>query len=179
MKETAAARPVPSPRHWVRLALFGAFVYLASQVMQLYPSAASQATGLSTANLAAWLPVLTGTGLVFLFAGLVAGFWRVNRVAGHTGAGVAGLVGGTLGVFVLAALDLLGIFGALGFHSALLTAVGNDATLGPPLGTFLAFSGLALLGVGLVHALWISAPAPAEETSDAGSELGSSGYRSY
>ncbi len=181
MSETASSEPVPSPRAWLRLALFGSFVYIASQLLQLDPGAASRATGLGAATLASWLPVVSGAGAVLLFAGLVAAFWRVNRVAGRTGAGVLGRVGGTLGVSLLAVFNLLALAGALGLHSVLLTALGKLAALGGLLGTFLAFAGVVTLGLGLTHALWGRGPEPAdaEEAADVRSELGSSGYRSY
>ncbi len=179
MNETASSEPVPTPRGWVRLALFGSFVYLASQLMEFFPAAAARATTLAPATLATWLPVATATGLVLFLAGTVAAFWRVNRVAGHTAAGVLGLVGGTLGTFLLAALDLLAVVLALGVRTALFAALGNEVPLLELAGTFLGFAGLATLGLGLVHALWVSEPAPREAANAARSEYGTAGYRSY
>lgn len=179
MSATSHGGRVPSPRAWVRLALLGSFVYLASQIMRFFPAAASRATRLSAASLAAWLPVASGAGLVLLFAGLVVAFWRVNRVAGHTGAGVLGLVAGTVGIFLLTVFDILALFAALSLQSPLLAALGSVSALGGLVATFLTVAGLSLLGLGLTHALWLREAEPAEEAADVRSELGSSGYRSY
>ncbi len=161
------------------MALFGALVYLVSQVVQLDSTAASRLTRLATATLATWPPVASGAGLVLLFSGTVVALWRVNRLAGRTAAGAAGFVGGALGVLVLAALDVVGLFGALGLHSSLLSTLASLDAVGQLAGTFLALASLAMLGLGLSHALWISGPAPAEAAADARSDLGSAGYRSY
>ncbi len=179
MNHTASAEPVPTPRGWVRLALFGSFVYLASQLMAFFPAAAARATQVDPATLAAWLPVGPATGLVLFLGGTVAAFWRVNRVAGHTAAGVMGLVGGTLGVLLLAGLDLLALVVAFGAHNVVLDSHGSDVPLVQLLGTFLAFAGLATLGLGLAHALWVAEPARPEPTASAQSGYGSAGYRSY
>ncbi len=180
MRATVSPEPVPSPRGWLRLALFGSFVYLAAQLMDLYLAAASRATGMAQATLTSWLPVAAGAGLLLLLAGLIAAFWRVNRVAGHTGAGVAGLVTGTLGVLLLTGLEVVVLAANLGLSSAVLASLENDATLATSVGTFLAFAGLGALGLGLARAIWVAPPVaasrqPAHETS----ESGSSGYRSY
>jgi len=152
MSASTYAEAVPAPRGWLRLALFGAFVYLASKLMAFYPDAASRATGLSSTVLATYLPVAAGAGLVFVLCGLVAAFWRVNRATGHTHAGVAGLVAGALGVVVLAGLVLLDLAGAMGLQATLLTAIANAEPVADPFGTFLAFVGLATLGLGVAHA---------------------------
>ena len=167
MSATSHGGRVPSPRAWVRLALLGSFVYLASQIMRFFPAAASRATRLSAASLAAWLPVASGAGLVLLFAGLVVAFWRVNRV------------GGAWGLFLLTFCATLARFAALRLQSPLLAALGSVSALGGLVATFLTVAGLSLLGLGLTHALWLREAEPAEEAADVRSELGSSGYRSY
>jgi hypothetical protein len=171
MSAATSPEPVTAPRGWLRLALFGAFVYLASKLMEFYPTAASQATGISPTNLGSYLPVLAGAGLVLFLCGLVAAFWRLNRAVGHTHAGVVGLVAGAVGVFVLAGLVVLDLAMALGLPIPLLAALGSRQALTDLVGTFFAFVGLATLGVGLVHARGLFQPAPApreavQETSD-------------
>lgn len=171
MSTVVTPEPVPAPRGWLRLALFGAFVYLASKLMAFYPDAASRATGITSVGLAAYLPVVAGAGLVLFLWGLVAAFWRLNRAAGHTGTGVAGLVAGAVGVVLLAGLVLLDLAGALGFQVPLLVAIGSREPLAVLVGTFLAFTGLAILGLGLARAMGLlgpSAPSPsgAPEPSD-------------
>ncbi len=169
----AAATPelVPAPKGWLRLALLGAFVYLASRLMAFYPVAASQATRISLASLGPYFPVFASTGLVLFLWGLVAAFWRLNRAAGHTAAGVTGLVVGALGVFVLGALAVLDLVVAFGLQVPLLAAIGSREALTDVLGTFFAFVGLATLGVGLAHAggLFQTSPPPmagVQEASD-------------
>jgi hypothetical protein len=168
MSVSAAPEPVHAPRGWLRLALFGAFVYLASKLMEFYPSAASQATTISLANLTPLLPVIAGAGLVLFLCGLVAAFWRLNRAVGHTHAGVAGLVAGAVGVTVLAGLVLMDLVMALGLPVPLLEALASREGLTDLVGTFFAFVGLATLGIGMAHArgLFEARPAPSYDTHD-------------
>lgn len=160
MSTSVTPEPVPAPRGWLRLALFGAFVYLASKLMEVYPAAAAQATTLSIANLVPYLPVIAGAGLVFFLWGLIAAFWRLNRAVGHTHAGLAGLVAGAVGVAVLAGLVLLDLAMAIGSPVPLLAALGSREVLLNLFGTFFAFIGIAALGVGLVHARGVFESAP-------------------
>lgn len=152
MSTAARPEPVTAPRGWLRLALFGAFVYLASKLMAFYPDAASRATGVSAPALVSFLPVVAGAGLVLFLWGLVAAFWRLNRAAGHSGTGVAGLVAGALGVIVLAALVLLDLGTAFSISDPVVTALREREALATLIGTFLAFAGLATLGLGLARA---------------------------
>lgn len=159
MSASRAVEPVPAPRGWLRLALFGAFVYLVSKLMEFFPGSASSATGVPVAGLDAWTPAAAGAGLLLFLLGFAAALWRANRAAGHTNAGVAGLVAAALGVAVLAVLEFVDVLGALGLQTVLFSAIASAEPLADLLGTFLAFTGLAALGVGLAHARGLFGPA--------------------
>src|SRR2546421_1040358 len=102
-----------SPRGWLFLAFLGVSLYLASQLLRLYPARVAEIVVLPAAEVKEILALTSGLGQLLFFGGLVAALWRANLPAGVSNAGIRGLAfgvagAGTLGVFEFALfLDLL------------------------------------------------------------------------
>src|SRR3989475_1697747 len=103
-----------SPRGWLFLAFLGVWLYLASQLLRLYPARVAEIVVLPVLEVKEVLALTSGLGQLLFFGGLVAALWRANLAAGASSAGIRGLAfgvagGGTLGVMEFALfLDLLG-----------------------------------------------------------------------
>src|SRR2546422_1965600 len=103
-----------SPRGWLFLAFLGVWLYLASQLLRLYPARVAEIVVLPVSEVREVLALTSGLGQLLFFGGLVAALWRANLAAGASSAGIRGLAfgvagGGTLGVMEFALfLDLLG-----------------------------------------------------------------------
>ncbi len=134
------------------LAFFGAILYGASKLMELYPDQASHLIPLSPATLGMDLPLAAIAGTVLFFAGLVAALWRTNRAAGWTAAAATGATLGTVGVVLLLGEALAVVVNSLTLRVPLPAAWMNSVALEDLAGTFLGFAGLAALGMGLAHA---------------------------
>lgn len=134
------------------LAFFGVVVYGASKLMEFYPDQAGRLIRLSPATLGTYLPLTAIAGTILFFAGLVAALWRANRAAGWSAAGAMGATLGTTGVVVLLGEALALVVSQLALRVALPGVWMNSVALEDLGGTFLAFAGLAALGMGLAHA---------------------------
>src|SRR2546427_8547178 len=103
-----------SPRGWLFLAFLGVWLYLASQLLRLYPARVAEIVVLPISEVKELLALTSGLGQLLFFGGLVAALWRANLAAGASSAGIRGLAfgvagGGTLGVVEFALfLDWLG-----------------------------------------------------------------------
>src|SRR5213596_4154793 len=103
-----------SPRGWLFLAFLGVWLYLAAQLLRLYPGRVAEAVVLPDLEVKEVLALTSGLGQLLFFGGLVAALWRANLAAGVSNAGIRclafGVAGvGTLGVFEFALfLDWLG-----------------------------------------------------------------------
>src|SRR5207245_5650958 len=104
-----------SPRGCVFLALIGVWLYLAAQLLRLYPARVAEIVVLPVLEVREVLALTSGLGQLLFFGGLVAALWRANLAAGASSAGIRGLAfgvagGGTLGVIGFALfLALVGV----------------------------------------------------------------------
>src|SRR5437764_15260484 len=96
-----------SPRGWLFLAFLGVWLYLASQLLRLYPGRVAEVVVLPVLEVKEVLALTSGLGQLLFFGGLVAALWRANLAAGASNAGIRGLAfgvagGGIPGVFEFA-----------------------------------------------------------------------------
>src|SRR3989449_8440742 len=93
-----------SPRGWLFLAFLGVWLYLASQLLRLYPARVAEVVVLPVSEVREILALSAGLGQLLFFGGLVAALWRANLAASVSNAGIRGLAFGVAGV------GLLGVF---------------------------------------------------------------------
>src|SRR2546430_13661540 len=86
-----------SPRGWLFLAFLGVSLYLASQLLRLYPARVAEIVVLPAAEVKEILALTSGLGQLLFFGGLVAALWRANLAAGVSNAGVRRLAFGVAG----------------------------------------------------------------------------------
>jgi hypothetical protein len=151
----AAVQDIQSPRGWLGLAFAGVWLYLASQLLRIFPEGAAGAFELEVPEALEVLAITSLLGQIVLFAGLTSSLWRANRAAGLSAFSVRGLALGAAGVGLLVASEIALFLdwirasaNPLGF---LVAAPVFDATVIG--GTALVFGGLAALGVGLSRAI--------------------------
>ena len=148
-----ARRGLRSPRAWLFLAFLGVWLYLASQLLRLYPARVAEVVVLPISEVKEVLALTSGFGQLLFFGGLVAALWRANLAAGASNAGIRGLAFGVAGV------GTLGVFEFALFLDWLSSAFNPIAVLaqtplldtGVIAGTALAFAGLASLVVGFAQ----------------------------
>src|SRR2546425_10583790 len=70
-----------SPRGWLFLAFLGVWLYLASQLLRLYPARVAEIVALPLSEVREVLALTSGLGQLLFFGGLVAALWRANRAA--------------------------------------------------------------------------------------------------
>src|SRR2546422_2892104 len=80
-----------SPRGWLFVAFLGVSLYLASQLLRLYPARVAEIVVLPAAEVKEILALASGLGQLLFFGGLVAALWRANLAAGVSNAGIPGL----------------------------------------------------------------------------------------
>src|SRR3989442_1628354 len=80
-----------SPRGWLFLAFLGVWLYLASQLLRLYPARVAEIVVLPVLEVKEVLALTSGLGQLLFFGGLVAALWRANLAAGASSAGIRGL----------------------------------------------------------------------------------------
>ncbi len=153
---------VPAPRGWLGVAFLGVWLYLISQIMQLFSSTASEAMAVSEADLLPALAMTSGLGQILVLSGLVAALWRSNLAAGLTPSGVRGLVMGSAGVGVLVLFEIAQLFDFLRVRLDPIPALLKAAPTGSIMGIALAFAGLASLAVGLTQVVGLFERAPEE-----------------
>jgi len=93
-----------SPRGWLFLAFLGVWLYLASQLLRLYPARVADVVVLPVSEVREILALSAGLGQLLFFGGLVAALWRANLAAGVSNAGIRGLAFGVAGVGLLGVL---------------------------------------------------------------------------
>src|SRR2546428_4731276 len=86
-----------SPRGWLFLAFLGVWLYLASQLLRLYPARVAEIVVLPVSEVREVLALTSGLGQLLFFGGLVAALWRANLAAGASSAGIRGLAVGVAG----------------------------------------------------------------------------------
>src|SRR2546428_681825 len=86
-----------SPRGWLFLAFIGVWLYLASQLLRLYPARVAEIVVLPVLEVREILALTSGLGQLLFFGGLVAALWRANLAAGASSAGIRGLAFGVAG----------------------------------------------------------------------------------
>src|SRR3989449_7319704 len=86
-----------SPRGWLFLAFLGVWLYLASQLLRLYPARVAEIVVLPVSEVREVLALTSGLGQLLFFGGLVAALWRANLAAGASSAGIRGLAFGVAG----------------------------------------------------------------------------------
>src|SRR2546428_12286306 len=86
-----------SPRGWLFLAFLGVWLYLASQLLRLYPERVAEIVVLPVLEVKEVLALTSGLGQLLFFGGLVAALWRANLAAGPPRAGFRGLAVGVAG----------------------------------------------------------------------------------
>src|SRR2546427_11081896 len=86
-----------SPRGWLFLAFLGVWLYLASQLLRLYPARVAEIVVLPISEVKELLALTSGLGQLLFFGGLVAALWRANLAAGASSAGIRGLAFGVAG----------------------------------------------------------------------------------
>src|SRR5256886_7220488 len=86
-----------SPRGWLFLAFLGVSLYLASQLLRLYPARVAEIVVLPAPEVKEILALTSGLGQLLFFGGLVAALWRANLAAGASSAGIRGLAFGVAG----------------------------------------------------------------------------------
>src|SRR5256712_10813240 len=86
-----------SPRGWLFLAFIGVWLYLASQLLRLYPARVAEIVVLPVLEVREVLALTSGLGQLLFFGGLVAALWRANLAAGASSAGIRGLAFGVAG----------------------------------------------------------------------------------
>lgn len=142
-----------SPRGWLFLAFLGVWLYLASQLLRLYPTRVAEAVVLPVSEVKEILALTAGLGQLLFFGGLVAALWRANLAAGVSNAGIRGLAFGVAGVGILGVLEVALFLDWLGaaFNPMALFAQTPVLDTGVIAGTALAFAGLASLVVGFAQ----------------------------
>jgi len=142
-----------SPRGWLFLAFLGVWLYLASQLLRLYPARVAEVLVLPVSEVRELLALSAGLGQVLFFGGLVAALWRANRAAGVSNAGIRGLAFGVAGVGILGLFEFALFLDWLGaaFNPMALFAQSPVLDTGFIAGTALAFAGLASLVVGFAQ----------------------------
>src|SRR5256885_15465218 len=80
-----------SPRGWLFLAFLGVSLYLASQLLRLYPARVAEIVVLPAAEVKEILALASGLGQLLFFGGLVAALWRAELAPGVSHPGVRGL----------------------------------------------------------------------------------------
>src|SRR2546422_869106 len=65
-----------SPRGWLFLAFLGVWLYLASQLLRLYPARVAEVVVLPVSEVREILALSAGLGQLLFFGGLVAALWR-------------------------------------------------------------------------------------------------------
>src|SRR5256885_9662220 len=93
-----------SPRGWLFLAFLGVWLYLASQLLRLYPARVAEIVVLPVLEVKEVLALTSGLGQLLFFGGLVAGLWRANLAAGASSAGIRRLAFGVAAVGSLGAM---------------------------------------------------------------------------
>src|SRR5947208_1521371 len=91
-----------SPRGWLFLAFLGVWLYLASQLLRLYPGRVAAVVVIPVLEVKEVLALTSGLGQLLFFGGLVAALWRANLAAGASNAGIRGLSCGVAGGAILA-----------------------------------------------------------------------------
>ncbi len=142
-----------SPRGWLFLAFLGVWLYLASQLLRLYPARVAEAVALPVSEVRAVLALTSGFGQLLFFGGLVAALWRANLAAGASNAGIRGLAFGVAGVGTLGVFEFSLFLDWLGraFNPIAVLAQTPVLDTGVIAGTALAFAGLASLVVGFAQ----------------------------
>src|SRR2546426_5078754 len=98
MASSRIGRPgLRSPRGWLFLAFIGVWLYLASQLLRLYPARVAEIVVLPVSEVREVLALTSGLGQLLFFGGLVAALWRANLAAGASSAGIRGLAFGVAG----------------------------------------------------------------------------------
>src|SRR5437867_10806187 len=87
-----------SPRGWLFLAFLGVWLYLAAQLLRLYPGRVAEVVVLPVLEVKEVLALTSGLGQLLFFGGLVAALWRANLAAGGSNPGIRGLAFGVAGV---------------------------------------------------------------------------------
>src|SRR2546428_13852985 len=87
-----------SPRSWLFLAFLGVSLYLASQLLRLYPARVAEIVVLPAAEVKEVLALTSGLGQLLFFGGLGAALWRGDPAAGAPNPGHRGLPFGVAGV---------------------------------------------------------------------------------
>src|SRR3989442_2361171 len=102
MASSRIGRPgLRSPRGWLFLAFIGVWLYLASQLLRLYPARVAEIVVLPVLEVREVLALTSGLGQLLFFGGLVAALWRANLAAGASSAGIRGLAFSVAGVGTL------------------------------------------------------------------------------
>src|SRR2546426_2886823 len=142
-----------SPRGWLFLAFLGVWLYLASQLLRLYPARVADVVVLPVSEVREILALSAGLGQLLFFGGLVAALWRANLAAGVSNAGIRGLAFGVAGVGLLGVFEFALFLDWLGaaFNPMALFAQTPVMDTGVIAGTALAFAGLASLVVGFAQ----------------------------
>ena len=142
-----------SPRRWLFLAFLGVWLYLASQLLRLYPARVAELVVLPVSEVRELLALSAGLGQLLFFGGLVAALWRANLAAGVSNAGIRGLAFGVAGVGILGVFEFALFLDWLGaaFNPMALFAQTPVLDTGVIAGTALAFAGLASLVVGFAQ----------------------------
>src|SRR2546428_12293513 len=86
-----------SPRGWLFLAFLGVWLYLASQLLRLYPARVAEIVVLPISEVKELLALTSGLGQLLFFGGLVAALWRADPPAGPSSARIRGLPFGGAG----------------------------------------------------------------------------------
>ncbi len=165
-----------SPRGWLFLAFIGVSLYLASQLLRLYPVRVAEIVVLPAPEVKEILALTSGLGQLLFFGGLVAALWRANLAAGVSNAGIRGLALGVAGVGTLGVFELALFFDWLGtgFNPIGVLAQTPVLDTGVIAGTALAFAGLASLVVGFAQSTDLfgrrerRVPAPAARKEETG-----------
>src|SRR2546428_13485378 len=79
-----------SPRGWLFLAFLGVWLYLAAQLLRLYPARIAEIVVLPVSEVKEVLALTAGLGQLLFFGGLVPALWRANLPAGPANAGIPG-----------------------------------------------------------------------------------------
>src|SRR2546425_1041339 len=142
-----------SPRGWLFLAFLGVWLYLASQLLRLYPARVAEVVVLPVSEVREILALSAGLGQLLFFGGLVAALWRANLAAGVSNAGIRGLAFGVAGVGILGVFEFALFLDWLGaaFNPMAVFARSPVLDTGVIAGTALAFAGLASLVVGFAQ----------------------------
>lgn len=142
---------VGSRQRWLGLSFLGVWVYLAAQLLQLYPVSFADRAALSLTDANLLLRIMSNLGQVLFFVGIVATLSRANRSVGVSRAGVQGLVAGSLGIGMLVVLECLLVFQWYRIPLGSLAGIAEFYPVGSILGVALALAGIASLAVGLTR----------------------------